>query len=300
MTFTAFDIQDLPAQQLHQLLLSAVAPRPIGLVSTLDEEGTANLAPFSFFGLFSLTPPVVVFSPSRRVRDGSTKHTLDNLKVIPECVVHLVEEHQAWQMNLCANEYERDISEFQKAGFTPVEAKLVKPFLVSECRIKMECRVRDIISLGDSGGAGSLVICDIVYMHIADELLDQKGRFNLFCYKPIARLGGDWYTRLEPVGLFELPKPARQLGIGMDQLPAFIRDSPVFTQNQLAKLAGVETIPEPDDTFRDDRLEAIKVFMKNNEPEKRIAQYAAELLEEGRIQKAWQVLLSLTPVNLLR
>ncbi|MBN8857041.1 MAG: flavin reductase family protein [Sphingobacteriales bacterium] len=297
MTSTTFDIKNTPSQQLHQLLVSAVAPRPIGLVSTISEDGVPNLAPFSFFGLFSLTPPVVVFSPSRRVRDCSTKHTLDNLEVVPECVVHLVEEAQAWQMNLCANEYDRDISEFEKAGFTKQAAKEVKPSLVAECRIKMECRVRDIVALGDTGGAGSLVICDIVHLHIADKLLDRDGRFNLFCYKPIARLGGDWYTRLEPVGLFELPKPARQLGIGMDRLPAFITERELFTKNQLAKLASVATVPQVDETFRDERLDAIRTFMKNNEPEKRIAQYAAELLEEGRIKKAWQVLLTLTPIN---
>jgi flavin reductase (DIM6/NTAB) family NADH-FMN oxidoreductase RutF len=287
----------MPSRQLHQLLVAAVAPRPVGLVSTMGEDGTANLAPFSFFGLFSLSPPVVVFSPSRRVRDGSVKHTLDNLKVIPECIIHLVEEQQVWQMNLCANEYGRELSEFEKAGFTREQATMVQPFLVKECRVKMECRVRDIIALGNGGGAGSLVICDIVYLHIADKLLAADGNFNIFSYAPIARLGGDWYTRLEPAGLFELTKPARQPGIGMDRLPAFITEGNLFTKNQLAKLASVEAIPEADETFRDERIEAIRTFMKNNEPEKRIAQYAADLLEEGRIAKAWQVLLTLIPVN---
>lgn len=297
MTSTQFHIKDTPSQELHQLLLSSVAPRPIGLVSTIGEDGVPNLAPFSFFGLFSLTPPVVVFAPSRRVRDGSTKHTHDNLQVIPECVVHLVEEPQAWQMNLCANEYDKDISEFEKAGFTKAKATMVQPFLIRECRIKMECRVRNIVSLGDTGGAGSLVICDIVHLHIADKLLDKDGRFNLFSYKPIARLGSNWYTRMEPAGLFELPKPVRQPGIGIDRLPSFIMESNLFTKNQLAKLASVDAIPDVDEGMRDERLEGIRQFMKNNEPEKRIAQYAAELLEEGRIQKAWQVLLTLTPVN---
>lgn len=287
-----FDINELETPRLQQLLQSAVAPRPIGLVSTIDSKGHPNLAPFSFFGLFSVQPPVVIFSPSRRLSDVTVKHTLENLHEVPECVVHLVEYDLVGQMNLCAFDYPPSVNEFEKAGLTMKPAALVRPFLAGECRIKMECRVRSVQPLGEAGGAGNLVVCDILMLHIADTLLNEEQEFNLFKYSPVARLGGDWYTRVDASSVFSLEKPRGRLAAGMDALPDFIKGSAVFTSNQRARLAGVAEVPQRDPGFCDERVQAICTFFRDKEREKRIQQYAAELLESGKVQHAWQALLS--------
>lgn len=238
------ETDQLPILQLQQYLQAAIAPRPICFASTIDKEGRVNLSPFSFFNLFSMNPPVCIFSPSRRVRDNSTKHTLENLKEVPECVINIVNFDMVQQMSLSSCDYSKDTNEFVKTGFTELPSTLVRPPRVAESPIQLECTVRDIISLGDLPGAGNLVIAEIKVIHVGEQVLNEKNKIDPAKLDLVARLGDDWYARVTPESLFQVEKPNTQLGIGFDQLPASIRNHPSLSGNEKAQLANVSKLPE--------------------------------------------------------
>jgi len=234
--------QDIPIQQLHGYLLGAVAPRPICFASTVDGEGNVNLSPFSFFNVFSANPPIMIFSPARRVRDNSTKHTLENVLETKEVVINVVSYAMVHQTSLSSTEYAKGINEFTKAGFTEVVSKKVKPPRVAEAPVQFECKVNDVIALGEEGGAGNLIIAEVVQIHIDESILDNDGRIDPVKIDTVARLGGNWYSRAKE-GLFKVEKPNRTLGIGVDALPESVRSSKMLTGNDLGMLGNVERLP---------------------------------------------------------
>lgn len=240
---TSFDPSTLETSQIHKILLTAVAPRPIAFASTIDVRGNVNLSPFSFFNVFSANPPIMIFSPARRVRDNTIKHTLENVKEVKEVVINVVNHPIVEQMSLSSTEYNKDVNEFVKSGLTQVPSVKIKPPRVAESPVSFECIVDDIIELGDQGGAGNLVIARVVHIHINNEYLDDAGNLDTKKLDLVARLGGSWYTRVTEESLFEIPKPISTKGIGIDQLPKHIFDSPILTKNQIARLGNVEKIP---------------------------------------------------------
>ncbi len=288
------DLNQLNTPARHQYLQYAIAPRPICFASTVDKAGLVNLSPFSFFNLFSSTPPIVIFSPSRRVRNNTIKHTLENVLEVPEVVISIVDYDMVQQVSLASCEYEKDVNEFVKAGFTAEPATLVKPPMVKESKIKMECRVQEVKPLGAEGGAGNLVICEVLRMHISDAILDSKGMIDQRKIQHVARLGGDWYCKIDETNLFEVEKPNTQLGIGIDTLPESVRHSAIFTGNDLGQLANVHELPVIDPAYQDDMLKNIFQYYSINpeEMEKELHTYAQKLLRQGKIKEAWQVLLA--------
>lgn len=289
-----FDLSQLTTVEKQYYLQHVVGPRPICFASTVDREGNVNLSPFSFFNMFSSNPPVVIFSPARRVRNNTTKHTLENLKEVPELVINIVTYDMVQQVSLASCEYAKGVDEFIKAGFTKEKASLVQPPMVQESKVKMECRVLEIKPLGEEGGAGNLVICEVLRMHISDSLLDENKKIDQRKLEHVARLGGDWYCHVSKENLFIVPKPNVQLGIGFDQLPASIRHSKILTGNQLGLLANVHELPAVQPSFDDEHLKNIVQYFSVNpdEMEQELHQYAARLLDEGKVDAAWQVLLA--------
>ncbi|WP_332735878.1 flavin reductase family protein [Flavihumibacter sp.] len=290
------DLNDLNPMMKQQWLQHAVAPRPICFASTISAKGEVNLSPFSFFNLFSTNPPILIFSPSRRVRDNSIKHTLENVNEIPEVVINIVDEEMVQQVSLASCEYPRGTNEFIKAGFTEEPATIIRPPMVRESKVKMECRVIEIKSLGTEGGAGNLVICEVLRMHVNDSILNEDGSMiDQRKLHHIARLGGNWYSKVDPSNLFEVEKPNVKLGIGIDVLPETIRTSLILTGNELAQLGNVHEMPVVDPAFDDDKLKSIFQYyaVSPDEMEREIQLYAKELLEKHKIAEAWQVLLSL-------
>ncbi|HLO81888.1 MAG TPA: flavin reductase family protein [Chitinophagaceae bacterium] len=289
------NLNELTTPQRQSWLQHAIAPRPIAFASTVDEEGQVNLSPFSFFNLFSTHPPVVVFSPSRRARDNSTKHTLQNVYRVPEVVINIVDYDIVQQMSLASCEYPKGVNEFQKAGFTMENSVMVKPPRVKECKVQMECKVLEIKPLGEEGGAGNLVICEVLIMHVNEAILNaEQTMIDQRKLHHVARLGGDWYCRVDETNLFHVAKPNTQLGAGIDQLPSNIRYSSVLTGNNLGQLANVENIPDPEPGFYDPHLKNIIQYFASNpdDMEAELHRYAKELLDSGKVREAWQVLLS--------
>ena len=286
--------KDLPPADVQNYLQHAIAPRPICFASTIDSAGNINLSPFSFFNLFSSNPPIVIFSPSRRVRDNSTKHTLQNVLELPEVVINIVDYDMVQQTSLASCEFVKEINEFEKAGFTMQPATLVKPPMVKESKIKLECKIIEVKPLGSEGGAGNLVICEVLVMHIDESILDENNKIDQTKIQHVARLGGDWYCKVDESNLFKVAKPNTQLGIGIDALPAGIRNSIVLSGNQLGQLANVNEIPFIDPAFNDDRLKNIIQYFSINpvDMENELHQYAKELLDAGKVNEAWQVLLA--------
>jgi flavin reductase (DIM6/NTAB) family NADH-FMN oxidoreductase RutF len=277
------DPTQLSIPELHGYLQSAVAPRPIAFAATVDAAGQVNLSPFSFFNVFGTNPPTLIFSPNRRVRDGSTKHTLENVLEVPEVTINMVDFSMIEQMSLASCEYPRGVNEFVKAGFTEVPSTAVKPPRVAESKVSFECKVLEVKQLGDAGGAPNLVICQVVLLHVDDSILDEKGRIDQLKTDWVARLGGDWYIRASGDALFELPKPNTQLGIGVDQIPDWIRRHPAFTPNDLGRLANIERLP---DTAQ---IEAHRATLTHDTDP--IA-HALSLLRSGQVAAAWLTLLS--------
>lgn len=286
--------KDLKPAEVQNYLQHAIAPRPIALASTISKEGEVNLSPFSFFNLFSSNPPIVIFSPARRVRDNSTKHTLQNVAEVAEVVINIVDYDMVQQTSLASCEYPRGINEFVKAGFTQQQASLVKPPMIQESKIKMECAVLEIKPLGSNGGAGNLVICEVLCMHIDPQLLDANNKIDQTKIEHVARLGGDWYCRVNAQSLFKVAKPNTELGIGIDALPAGIRQSRILTGNHLGQLANVHQLPDIDPAFTDDKLKNIVQYFSINpgEMDNELHRYAAQLLNDGNVNAAWQVLLA--------
>lgn len=277
-------------------LQAAVAPRPICFASTIDCAGRVNLSPFSFFNMFSSTPPILIFSPSRRVRDNTTKHTWHNILEIPEVVINIVDFPMVQQVSLSSCDYPKEVSEFTKAGFTEEAATLVRPPMVKESKVRFECRVIDTRPLGDQPGSGNLVICEALRMHIDDSVIDPAtGRIDQRRFPLVARLGEDWYCAVGPANLFRVEKPNIHLGIGIDALPPAIRQSRILTGNDLGQLANVHSMPVIDPAYEDERLKQIFQYYAVNpdEMEAELHLYAHLLLEQGRVGEAWQVLLAL-------
>jgi flavin reductase (DIM6/NTAB) family NADH-FMN oxidoreductase RutF len=259
----------LSTQEIQQYLQYAIAPRPICFASTIDLEGNVNLSPFSFFNLFSMNPPICIFSPSRRVRDNTTKHTLENIKMVPECVINIVNYEMVQQMSLASCDYPKGTNEFIKAGFTPLASKLVKPPRVAEAPIQLECIVQEVITLGENAGAGNLVLALIKKIHIKEEVLDANKNIDQTKLDLVARLGGDWYARITEENLFKVEKPNTKLGIGFDQLPIGIITNELLTQNEKAQLANYDILPESNVQeiahFSYDKILKIKLALANQE-----------------------------------
>lgn len=273
--------------KLYSYLSSVVSPRPIALASSISKNGNPNLSPFSFFNVFSANPPILIFSPLRRMRDASTKHSLENVKEVKEVVINIVNFDMIQQTSLSSTEYGQSINEFEKAGFTMLKSDKVKPFRVAESPVQFECKVNDIISLGDQGGAGNLIICEIVSLHISKDVLDKNKEIDQVKLDLVARAGGNFYSRIKDT-FFEIPKPLRSLGIGVDALPDFIKNSSVLTGNDLGMLANVEVLPDQlsVDKFMADNPKFTGI--KLNEKHK----FAKAFLEKNDVKNALKVLLS--------
>ena len=278
--------KEISTGKLHGYLLGAVAPRPIAFASTIDENGNPNLSPFSFFNVFGSNPPIMIFSPARRVRDNTTKHTLQNVEAIKEVVINVVNYNIVQQMSLSSTEYPAGVNEFVKAGFTMLPSDEVKPFRVAESPVQFECKVKDIIYTGNEGGAGNLILCEVAKIHIHDEVLDESGMIDQHKIDLVARAGGSYYSRARD-GFFEIPKPISTLGIGVDQIPEEIRNSSILTGNNLGMLGNVESFPNTEDVnnFAKEHPE----FSNLNTAKKHT--FAQEYLEKNDVESAWKVLL---------
>lgn len=284
------DLRTLSTVEIQNYLQHAIAPRPVCFASTIDKEHNVNLSPFSFFNMFSSNPPVVIFSPARRVRNNTTKHTLENLKQVPEVVINIVDYNMVQQVSLASCEYPKEINEFIKAGFTAEDSTLIRPPMVKESKVKLECLVKEIKPLGTEGGAGNLVICEVIFMHIDDSILDENNKIDQTKLHHIARLGGDWYAKIDSSNLFKVPKPNTQLGIGIDALPSAIKNSKHLSGNDLGMLANIHVMPE--NKFENLPQNIKSAIADCNFNEESIHKLAKNLLQKNKIEEAWQVLLS--------
>jgi flavin reductase (DIM6/NTAB) family NADH-FMN oxidoreductase RutF len=288
--------QDISTPKLHHYLLGAVGPRPICFASTIDENGNPNLAPFSFFNVFSANPPIAVFSPARSGRTGEQKDTYKNIKQVSEVVINIVNYAMVHQMSLASSPYPHGVDEFVKSGFTKVASDLVKPFRVKESPVQMECKVKEVIELGEGGGAGNLVICEVVKIHISEDVLDSNQMIDQEKIDLVARMGGNWYCRADKNSMFEIEKPLTTIGIGVDTIPSDIRNSTILSGNNLGQLGNIEQLPNETDVNEYKLIELSELFLQHennaSELEKQLHLRAKQLLEEGKTQEAWMTLLS--------
>lgn len=289
------DPKDTTVPELQKILQGAVAPRPIALASTVDRAEKVNLSPFSFFNCFSMNPPVLVFSPSRRVRDNSIKHTLENVLEVPEVVINTVSFEMVEQTSLASTEYARGVNEFEKAGFTPAPSEKVKPPRVLESPVSFECNVQEIIPLGHEGGAGMLVLCEVVLIHCNEGIFNSGGFIHPDKIDLVARMGNNYYCRASGDAIYEITKPLEKKGIGIDQLPEAIRNSIILTGNNLGRLANVEAIPDPADSHSIKSHPDVQHILNNDfcekEEEEMLHALARRWIEEGNIEDAWKILL---------
>lgn len=289
------DPKEIPVSKLHGYLLGAVAPRPIAFASTVDKEGRVNLSPFSFFNVFSANPPILIFSPARRGRDNTTKHTLQNVLELPECTINIVSYEMVQQMSLSSTEYEKGVNEFVKAGFTEVQSDHVAPPYVKEAPVAFECKVNEVKSLGEEGGAGQLVICEVLCMHANDAILDSEGKIDPFKIDAVGRMGGDWYVRSSGDAIFKVAKPLTTMGVGVDQIPDHIRTSTVLTGNHLGMLGNIEALPSTDAITDFANEPEVRAILDSFDDEENIQlelhKLAADLLNEGEVDTAWKVLM---------
>ncbi|RTY88074.1 flavin reductase family protein [Flavobacterium sp. RSP15] len=285
------DPKSIETAKLQGYLQSSVGPRPIAFASTMDAEGNANVSPFSFFNVFSANPPILIFSPARRVRDNSIKHTLINAEATREVVINVVNYDMVQQISLASTEYADGVDEFVKSGLTPVASEVVKPFRVKESPVQFECKVTQIIPLGTEGGAGNLVLCEVLRIHIDESVLDVNGAIDQYKIDLVSRLGGNWYSRSNQ-GLFEVPKPLSTLGIGVDAIPNFVKESSVFNGNDLGMLGNIEALPT---------MEEVSIFVKQNfavkgvlsaDDQQKVHLEAKKYLNENDVLSAWKVLLA--------
>jgi len=271
---------EIGTQKTHQYLLGAVGPRPIAFASTIDKDGNRNLSPFSFFNVFSANPPILIFSPARSGRTGETKNTFDNVKEVPEVVINIVNYNIVQQMSLSSSPYPKGVDEFLKAGLTPIPSEIIKPFRVKESPVQFECKVNQVIELGQNGGAGNLIICEVLRIHVQYDILDANGLIDQHKIDLVSRMGGNWYCRANSESMFEVEKPLTTIGIGVDQIPDYIKNNPILSGNDLGLLASVESLPS---------VEEVKNYPKSD---KNNIVEAKELIEKGEIQNAWKVLLA--------
>ena len=281
------DPKEIPLTKLVGYLQGAISPRPIAFVSSVDKSGNVNLSPFSFFNLFSMHPPILIFSPSRRVRDNTTKHTLENVTEVPEVTINMVSYTMVEQASLASCEFPKGVNEFVKAGFTEVVSAKVKPPRVGESLASFECKVNQVIPLGAEGGAGNLVVCEILLAHFKDEIFDADGRINPWKMDAVARMGNDYYCRVAGENIFEVPKPNVKIGIGIDQLPAKIKNSNVLTANDLGRLANIEKIPSQEqvEQFKNENPSLLEIGQRQRH------EFAKQELAKGEVEKAWMILL---------
>jgi|TARA_Y100000588_G_C14168330_1_gene887936 flavin reductase (DIM6/NTAB) family NADH-FMN oxidoreductase RutF len=287
------DPKEVSTGKLHRYLLGAIGPRPIAFASTIDAEGRPNLSPFSFFNVFGSNPPTLIFSPARRGRDNTVKHTYNNVKSIDEVVINIVNYDIVQQMSLSSTEYAEGVNEFEKAGFSMLKSELVRPFRVAESPVQFECKVKQVVETGQEGGAGNLVICEVLKMHINESILDEDGFIDQHKIDLVARMGGNWYSRAN-LGMFEVPKPLSTLGIGIDAIPAEIRESKTLTGNDLGKLGNVEALPKDEEikSFIAENKDLADLVKANNK--KDIHTQAQLFLEKNDTDAAWKLLLAKT------
>ncbi len=285
------DPKSIETAKLQGYLQGSVGPRPIAFASTMDAEGNPNVSPFSFFNVFSANPPILVFSPARRVRDNSIKHTLINAEATGEVVINVVNYDMVQQTSLASTEYEEGVNEFIKSGLTPIASEVVKPFRVKESPVQFECKVTQIIALGSEGGAGNLILCEVLRIHIDESILDKNGVIDQYKIDLVSRLGGDWYSRSNQ-GLFEVPKPLTTLGIGVDAIPSFVKQSNVFNGNDLGVLGNVAALPTEEEItiFVKENFEVKGVLSADDDVKK--YQLAKEYLNKNEVLIAWKVLLA--------
>ncbi len=287
----SIDPKEIPTAKLQGYLQGAIGPRPIAFASTLDRNDVPNLSPFSFFNVFSANPPILVFSPARRVRNNTVKHTLINAELNREVVINVVNYAIVQQASLSSTEYSEGVNEFEKSGLTMVPSDVVKPFRVKESPVQFECKVNDIIALGDQGGAGNLIICEVVKIHVDEAILDENGAVDQNKIDLVSRMGGNWYSRANQ-GLFEVEKPLTTLGIGVDNIPDFVKECGVFNGNDLGKLGNVEVLPNEDEieVFIKEDFE-IKALLSADDADKKYKK-AKQYLDNNEVLKAWKVLLA--------
>ncbi len=292
----SIDPKSLPVPQLHGHLLGAIGPRPIAFASTIDKDGNHNLAPFSFFNVFSANPPIMIFSPARSGRTNETKDTYNNVKEVPECVINVVTYDMVHQMSLASSPYSPDVDEFVKTGFTPLASDTVKPMRVAESPVQFECKVIEVRELGNEGGAGNLIICEVTRIHINEDVLDENGKIDQLKIDLVSRMGGNWYCRADEKSMFEVQKPITTIGIGFDQLPTDILKSTILTGNDLGMLANVESLPDETDVNEYKLIELSDLFVKFEdnpaELEKELHKLAQSLLKENKVEDAWKTLLA--------
>tara|TARA_B100001758_G_C18347652_1_gene577945 strand:- start:344 stop:1237 length:894 start_codon:yes stop_codon:yes gene_type:complete len=288
--------KDIPVPKLHHYLLGSVGPRPIAFASTVDSDGKDNLAPFSFFNVFSANPPILIFSPARSGRTNQTKDTYNNVKSVPEVVINLVNYSIVHQMSLASSPYEPGVSEFVKAGFTPLDSETIQPKRVKESPVQLECKVNDIVELGNEGGAGNLIICEVLCMHIDDAILADDGTIDQHKIDLVSRMGGNWYCRADENSMFEIQKPITTKGIGIDQIPSDIMNSNILSGNDLGQLGGIENLPDETDVNEYKLIELSDLFMDLDDQPKKLEEAlhlsAKELLKNNKTEEAWKTLLS--------
>jgi flavin reductase (DIM6/NTAB) family NADH-FMN oxidoreductase RutF len=289
--------QEVSTGKLHGYLLSAVSPRPIAFASTVDGVGNVNLSPFSFFNVFSANPPILVFSPARRVRDNTTKHTLENILITKEVVINIVNYDMVQQMSLSSTEYPDGVNEFIKSGLTEVASDIVKPPRVQEAPVQFECKVNDVIALGNQGGAGNLVIAEVVKLHIKETVLDTDGKIDANKIDAVARMGGNWYNRSRE-GMFEVIKPIKTRGIGVDALPKSIKNSKILSGNDLGVLGNSEKIPTSSEVKEYLNLEAEKSVDIQTSNKENIQKQAQNMLQKGNVLEAFKLLLAIDLMNI--
>lgn len=290
------DTKETKNPKLHHYLLGSVGPRPICFASTVDKDGNRNLAPFSFFNVFSSNPPIAIFSPARSGRTGQQKDTYNNVKEVPEVVINIVDYSMVHQMSLASSPYDPDEDEFVKSGLTAVESEVVKPWRVKESPVQMECKVNEVIELGEGGGAGNLIVCEILKIHIVESILDENQAIDQNKIDLVARMGGDWYCRADENSMFEIKKPITTRGIGVDEIPKEIVNSKILTGNDIGQLGGIETLPDETEVNDYKLIELIDLFVSlEDAPEKleiELHLRAKELLKENKLTEAWKTLLS--------
>lgn len=290
------DPSELAVPEIHRYLLGAVGPRPIAFAATVDKRGNHNLAPFSFFNVFSANPPIMIFSPARSGRTNATKDTYNNVKEVPEVVINVVTHKMVHQMSLASSPFEPQVDEFKKAGFTALDSELIKPRRVGESPVQFECRVNNVVELGELGGAGNLVICEVVKIHINEAVLDENQMIDQKKIDLVSRMGGNWYCRADENSMFEINKPITTIGVGFDNIPMDIIQSNILTGNELGQLAGIEEIPNETDVNEYKLMELSDLFigLEDNAAllETELHKKASELLKQEKIQEAWMTLLA--------
>ncbi|MBM3178531.1 MAG: flavin reductase family protein [Bacteroidetes bacterium] len=291
----SLNVATLTGQELQRLLQSVIAPRPICFASTLNHKGEVNLSPFSFFNLFSIQPPVCVFSPSRRLRDNSTKHTLENIKEVDECVINIVTYDMVGQTSLASCDFPRGVNEFEKAGFTMLPSEVVKPPRVAESPVQLECKVRQVVELGQQAGSGNLVVAEVLKIHLAEKILDEKGQVDQRLMDLVARLGGNWYARITPEALFEWEKPNDKIGVGFDALPEVIRASDWLTENEKSRFANLNVLPDKNKAMPLLDAEHQNLIATRVEGwELKVREEVIQMLRNGKVQEAYRLAVQLT------